>query len=222
MIAINETYECDEDSFDDYYFNCEVSDFTGKYGIREVRSNKVTLDVSSFMEIDGIDVDGMGYSIVFHCTDDDATRAFCAPINVTMDENTDYERETGNQEAEIDFGNGLVAVDDETDTETETDDDTEESGLSLDGTKITLGEGWVRVELSSDIAGACSQWKVEIWDEWNHDSDNAVYDNTYCNMTYVGGIYDPTHSCIEYSGSIYCEDETRCPNGIAELSICNL
>ena len=47
------------------------------------------------------------------------------------------------------------------------------------------------------------------WDEWNHDSDNAVYDNSYCNMTYVGGIYDLTHSCIEYSVSIYCEDETR-------------
>ncbi len=78
-------------------------------------------------EVDGIDLTGK--SIVFHCSDESKTRAFCAPFNITYDNDkyyaTLYERLKGNYQASINFESLNVDID----------------GLDFGDLQVTLGTG---------------------------------------------------------------------------------
>ena len=81
----NQGYDCDNDTFFENPYACEVGDWSGKYGKATVDGDIVTAIGYSPYEVNGEDL--LNLSVVFHC--DSGLRAFCAPFeNYTLTSDT--------------------------------------------------------------------------------------------------------------------------------------
>ena len=73
----NQIYDCTPNTFASNPYTCDFGDWTGKYGTIYFQDN-VTEEFSSSFEINSEDMEGT--SIVFACSSDTFTPAFCAPF----------------------------------------------------------------------------------------------------------------------------------------------
>ena len=75
-------YDCDNATFLENPYACEVGDWSGKYGKASVDGDIVTGIGYSAYEVNGGDL--LNFSVVFHCSND-GSRVFCAPFeNYTL------------------------------------------------------------------------------------------------------------------------------------------
>eukprot|EP01084_Bolivina_argentea_P075518 136899_1 len=197
------TYSCDEENFNLIAYACEIGDLSGKYGYidpiewdnttNETIGIHVTDTFGSYWEIlpNLIWVDNQvlaKYSLVIHCGDAEGEPLFCAPIL----KNTDN------------FVPDYVFPDPE-----DVIIDLSEAGVEFENFTISFDSQGVSFHVPATTANVCSAWDLKLYEEYPYFADGTAFSN--CDVDEFSGIYDPTHTCIENSGSLYCQDEIRCP-----------
>eukprot|EP00485_Elphidium_margaritaceum_P003561 CAMPEP_0202696972 /NCGR_PEP_ID=MMETSP1385-20130828/10292_1 /ASSEMBLY_ACC=CAM_ASM_000861 /TAXON_ID=933848 /ORGANISM="Elphidium margaritaceum" /LENGTH=455 /DNA_ID=CAMNT_0049353305 /DNA_START=53 /DNA_END=1420 /DNA_ORIENTATION=- len=198
--SLEEGYICTPQNYSEVVYNCEIGDWSGKYGLLQIDNvtNKVVLmnndTVGSYWEpsmeaLYGVqNYKGVATrSIVIHCNDGE--RAFCAPIlrgqasEQQADLSSDQVIETSFADAGADFAGMMVK-------------------FRNDG-----GVPAMDVEMPGVVGGQCATWAVYLYADWPYEDAGACVN---VDLSELGGILDPTHSCIPDSSSPFCSDGLRC------------
>lgn len=189
------SYQCSADNYAKDIFACEVSDYSGKFGLYTPGSGK-----QRYADRWGIPpalLDNL--SVVFHCSTAGAPRLACAKLSVTNQDDARYPNKFRNSPE--------VAVADFSDA-------------GVEGTvRIFGGKYQIDMDLSavaSDIADVASdcmdnglKYHIHRWNYGENDKD-AYFGGDACGATNTGGHWDPTIACSGATNNALCVNKGGC------------